>query len=193
MRRHDYAETAFGRFDPQTTEGPLPPPALPFGANFCVRTETLSGLEFRIDLGQAANGLMGEDTELLRRLRERQVEFVYLPVARAIHRLRPEQVTLPWLFERAFDFGRSRILDIGDIHYLGSRIPMSLPPSFDTRVQFELGAAINYYCGQAYQLASSHRMAEADLLLLQIPRLSTQQRADILAKSANDWMRARQY
>jgi glycosyltransferase involved in cell wall biosynthesis len=191
MRQHGWAETAFGRFDPQPAEGALPPPALPFGANFCVRTDVLSGMEFRIDLGPAASGLMGEDTEFLRRLRKRQVEFVYLLAARIIHRLRPEQVTLPWLFERAFNFGRTRILDIGKVHYLGVHIPMSLPLLFDTKVHFELGSAINYYCGQAYQLACSRRTAEADILLLHIPKLSEQERSAILAKSANDWMATR--
>lgn len=103
-RRAFYSEFAFAWYEPGA-EGPVR--KLPFGPNFMVHRDALGEHRFDPALGPGTDGHgYGEETDLLLRLRADGHEPVYLPVACVQHRLRGEQMRLPWLDERAYRYGR---------------------------------------------------------------------------------------
>ena len=147
LRKHDYANAAFGRFQPPVPEGPLAPPALPYGANFAVRSSRLRDMRFRLDLGPAEEPFMCEDTNFGQRLRNQGEGFVYVPKASITHLIRPDLITMPSLFRRAYYFGRSIVRTSG--------MMMTAPPEPRTSLPeaqwFEMGCLLNMYYGQAYE------------------------------------------
>lgn len=110
LRIHPLSSLAFARFEPPLNEGPLPPPWLPFGPNYAIRSKVLQGMRFREDLGPSDDGLLHDETEFCGRLRSRGALFMYVPAATVDHYIRPEQASLPWLLERAFRYGRSAVV-----------------------------------------------------------------------------------
>jgi GT2 family glycosyltransferase len=111
LRLHPFAALAFTRFEPELREGPLPPPLLPFGPNFAVRSAVLNGMRFREDLGPAEDGLVNDETEFCKRLRRQREIFIFVPQAVVEHYIRPEQVSLSWLLERGHAYGRSIVVE----------------------------------------------------------------------------------
>lgn len=142
----------FGKFNPSTKVGPLPPDAAPLGANFAAARQILENMKFRVDLGPSPeNGqLMGEDTEFIARLRERSPECVYLPEATVFHRISPSQIHESWILERAFQLGRTRMVLYRqpDIHRKQKTLRVEDPEQSKVIQRMELGGLLNYYCGQ---------------------------------------------
>ncbi len=83
-----------------------------FGANMVVRRELFEeGWRFNGNVGPSAGTIyrMGSETELLLRLAEVGYQFIYLPTALVYHQIRPEQMNLKWLKNRAYRAGLSRV------------------------------------------------------------------------------------
>ena len=100
-----YAAQAFGRFDPQMKEGYIE--HTPYGANLAIRSHVFESLRYNESVGPAGgNYIQGSELELLLRLKEQGERFVFVPAASVEHVITAEQVTLPWLFNRAFRYGR---------------------------------------------------------------------------------------
>jgi GT2 family glycosyltransferase len=82
---------------------------MPFGANMAIRrcvALQLGGV--RTDLGHRGATLgFHEDTELCRRIAESGHRVVEVAAAVVVHRLRPEQLRLRWVLQRAWFLGRS--------------------------------------------------------------------------------------
>jgi glycosyltransferase involved in cell wall biosynthesis len=154
LREHRYSAFAFGNFNPKLAEGPLPDHLFPFGANFAVRAEDLGELRFREDLGPSGEypWRMNEDTDFQRRFRARSGGIVFLPGAGVTHRLRPQNIEMSWIFERAFNVGRSFILMD---HHLRIEDLIRVDVQGDI-LDFELGVQLNLYLGQLYQLHMDH-------------------------------------
>ena len=89
----------------------------PYGPNFWVRAEVLAhGRRFNEAVGpRGANCIMGEDTQFLGQLAEDGYEIVYSPDAVVSHRIRPEQLTVAFIRQRA------RLKGIGSAHANGTR------------------------------------------------------------------------
>jgi len=184
-----FAGPAFAQFNPSLPEGYLPQPLLPFGPNFAVTADALGAMRFRPDLGAGfeQNIFMGEDTELLMRLRSSE-RFVFVPTASVGHYIRPEQLALPWLFERAFVHGRSMI-------HIGKK-PTSFMPELRTdefeasrRVEaqrFHVGALLNYFYGQIYQLSRTGQAT--DMLERTVTSLPWFGDREMLSRSALEWL-----
>jgi len=158
----------FGKFTPREGMGPLPPNIHPFGANFAARSAILRNIRFRIDLGPSAeNGPMtGEDTDFLARLRHRSPECIYVPQARVFHHISRQQTHSSWLFERAFQLGRSRIMlqrqpDVIDLE----RIPTSASVEEKKEEMQRLinGELLNYYCGQLSECTAEEVEQRSDI------------------------------
>ena len=101
---------AFVQFDPPEPEGPVG--GAPFGGNVAISAKLLASTRFSEDIGPRARGtdwVMGSETELLFRLKQRGHRFIYIPTAKVLHVIRQEQLTLGWLFGRAYRFGRSKV------------------------------------------------------------------------------------
>lgn len=107
LREHPYAGPAYARFQPAVPEGPLPDSHLPFGGNYAVRAAVMHGRQFCPQLGpQGESFPLGDETEMLRRLREAGARIVYVPSAPAKHQIQKHQLEMAWLFKRAFCIGR---------------------------------------------------------------------------------------
>jgi glycosyltransferase involved in cell wall biosynthesis len=107
LREHPYAGPAYAKFAPSQAEGPLNSATLPFGGNYAVRARAMSGIRFCLKLGPKGKSFpLGDETELLRRLCAQGERVVYLPGANTGHCIQPHQITLDWLFKRAFNIGR---------------------------------------------------------------------------------------
>lgn len=105
---------AFSAHHMSDREGPYRADADPFGPNFWVRREALSGLTFRADLGpHPTRRTLGDETEFLRQLRSKGFSPIYTPSSRVIHRIEPERTTDLAIYRRAFQNGR------GNVHVLG--------------------------------------------------------------------------
>ncbi len=186
MRDHPYAGPAFGRFTPSLPEGPLGPFTLPFGGNFAVRSRSLHGLRMDENLGPSAENLMGEDMQFIRTLRDRTGEIIFIPSAYVRHCIRPEQVTLPWLFDRAFAWGRSTILDTAQV------VVFPMPPNeqlaHSARRSFELGVLLNFYLGQLYQLSLKGDESQCLIVRKAISALQCSGDPTILGRSAAQFL-----
>ena len=184
LQTHSYTAESFGNFHPSSGERYLPPPLLPFGSNFAVRSTALQGMRMREDLGPSEESdLMSEDTDFLKRLRLRAPAFVFLPDAGVGHYLRREQIELPWLFERAFCLGRSLIVesDVPDVE------DSPMPCGDGEAGYFECGMRINYHYGQLYQLSLSGGSYKGQLVLEAIGRMWAGD-VGLLSDSARKWL-----
>lgn len=139
----------FARFVKPFPDGPLPADVVPYGGNFAVRSHALLDMRFRVDLGPSIeNGmLLSEDIDFAERIRARWGDCIYVPTATVYHKIRDEQLELPWLCQRAFAMGRSQFLRSSK-----ASIVTSLPDS-DLRPDEEAGSVglaclAHFYCGQ---------------------------------------------
>jgi glycosyltransferase involved in cell wall biosynthesis len=182
---HPYLSFAFAAFGPRCARGPMPRHIIPFGPNFAVRKRALQGTRLREHLGPSDEPLMNEDVEFLRRLKARS-EIVFVPDAGVWHHVRPEQLRLSWVFERAFYLGRSYMLDL-------KSIVNPFPPTLtdDPEVQdFELGVRLNCYCGQLYQSCIRGDISMATSLDSVILQLGWSGDRDFLCEPVLKWLQA---
>jgi GT2 family glycosyltransferase len=97
---------AFSAHHISDQERPYPPHLEPFGPNFWVRREALSGVEFRSDLGpHPTRRTLCDESEFLRQLRRRGLEPIYCPSSRVLHRIEPERTTQAALLRRSYQYG----------------------------------------------------------------------------------------
>lgn len=149
LKEHEWNSSFFGAFNEGMLEGPLSDELMPFGANVAVRAKAIAGMHFRVDLGPSEmNGkLMGEDIDFASQVRAKWRDCVYVPSAPVRHRIRPEQITPAWLYDRAFVFGRSVI---------ALKRPVSIVTNFkpngfaltEAGIHIEEVCLIHYYYGQ---------------------------------------------
>ena len=151
MPDHLFATGSFARFEVQTGEGLLPPPAVPFGPNFAIRAKMCEGMRFRSDLGPSLLGnFMCEDTEFLRRFRRAKAEFIYVPDAKVQHLIRDELVPESSQCLRWYFIGNG-IVNAGEpIRTLRN---YSFSAATDIN-QFERNILLSFYLGQLKALRS---------------------------------------
>ena len=101
-----YAAPAFGHLLLDQEEGQMN--MLPFGGNWAVRAQAMSGVRFRVDSGP--EGAVGEDTDIMLRLIRDKLLPVYVPAAGLGHVIRADQVQVPALLGRAYRMGRGDLL-----------------------------------------------------------------------------------
>ena len=180
LRTHSFAAPAFARFEPQIPEGPLPLIFLPFGPNFAVRADAFKTHKFREDLGPSNDGLLHDETELCTRLRQNGARFYFLPKARVEHYVRAEQLTLPWLFDRAFRLGRSNVA-----------VHMSRPGS-DNRPngvrELDLGLTLNQLYGSLCEISKILGTNNAAIIGKREFYLQEQPYKDLLSPMAYKWL-----
>ncbi len=104
----------FARYSPVEPEGPTA--HLPNGPNFAVRACALQGLRYREDIGPQAGTayVMGSETELILRLRDRGAGMVYVPSAVVQHVVQKGQLTDRYLLGRSYRLGRGHVRRHGD-------------------------------------------------------------------------------
>jgi glycosyltransferase involved in cell wall biosynthesis len=106
LREHPYSAIYFANLAPEIPEGPVE--GWPVGPNYAIRARTMEGLSFNTKLGpQGKINLMGDETELFRKLLARGERTIYVPSAIIRHIVRERQIKPRWLRKRAFYFGRS--------------------------------------------------------------------------------------
>jgi GT2 family glycosyltransferase len=189
---HVFASVLFATFKYDIPEGPLPPHALPLGPNLAVRASAAKSLRFRLDLGPSEeNGwLMCEDTAFSSELRDRYSiltdsgGFIYVPSASVTHLISPHKLQFPWMMERYFNLGRSRIVRFNRITHI-SRRPGELLNSRRSELQIRLrsGAELNFYCGQLYQCRREGDKSRIDFLEALLDKFEWQSRHDLLCPS----------
>jgi glycosyltransferase involved in cell wall biosynthesis len=105
LREHPFTEAAYARFDLPVPEGPIT--KLPFGPNFMVRAEAMTGMRYNDEIGpEGEDYVAGSETELLLRLTQRGHRIVWVPGASVGHVVRASQLEVEWLFGRAYRLGR---------------------------------------------------------------------------------------
>lgn len=187
LQNHRFASPAFARFMPRRTEGVLPPPAIPFGPNFAVRRGEIGDMRFRVDLGPSEEGnLLAEDIEFAGRFRDRSAKFIYLPNASVTHHIRPELVSIPSLFERAFNVGRSVVRAFGHFEPVDAGLS-DLDPAVR---HFDVGCALNVYFGYLFEYAANGSAAHHGKILAAIHSLNWSGDRSQLAASTAAWLRA---
>lgn len=99
----------FGITPPETPEGPIFP-GMVWGANMAIRSQLFeNGLRFDESIGPAAGAYaMGSETQLTRRLGDAGHRAWFCQGARVAHHIRPHQMTVAWILERARRFGRGK-------------------------------------------------------------------------------------
>ena len=105
---HPFLAHAYAIADWRRPEGPYDAGYV-FGPNMAIRAPVFqAGWRFDPQVGPDGTPryMPGTETELLRRLEQAGMAAVYLPRARVSHLIRPEQLEVRWLFERAFRKGR---------------------------------------------------------------------------------------
>ena len=115
LKEELFTSTAFSKFPPvwippMTEEAPFEyRNILPFGPNFAVRRTAMQGVQFDPQMGpQGSSYPMGGETEFLHRLRARGCQIIYVPTAQVSHNVEVSQISVDWLFRRAFLYGRGR-------------------------------------------------------------------------------------
>lgn len=186
LRFHPYSAFSFGNFWPNIPEGPLPPIVFPYGANFAVRVDRISGIGYREDLGRTGKypWRMNADTDFQQRVRERCGGIFFMPQASITHYVDPARVQLPWIFDNAFYLGRSYIL-------MEPRVVCLAVPNQDKRqevLEFEVGVQLNFYCGQLYQLRIDGREDLIPEVANLIAKLALAPSPALLGKNAKQWL-----
>jgi GT2 family glycosyltransferase len=186
MRTHPYSGFAFGHFNPDVPEGPLPPYMFPFGANFGVRADAVATLRFREDLGRTHEHpwRMCADTDFVQRLRAQCGGITFMPQAAVSHHIPLSSVRKGWIFDRAFHLGRSFTI-------MEPRVICFHPgtQAADKEVlEFEVGVQLNFYCGALRQLQQDGRRDLMDTVLRFISRLPLPVSSQLLGDSAKTWL-----
>lgn len=186
MRKHPYAGFAFGHFNPDVPDGPLPSYMFPFGANFAARTDALKTLRFREDLGRTREcpWRMCADTEFMQRLRSECGGIIFMRRAAVKHFVPASNVERTWILERAFHLGRSYI--VMNPHVI------SFHPGTNSTVrevvEFEVAVQLNFYCGMLRQLNDGGVVEPMDTVFKLISRLPLPMSAQMLGRSAREWL-----
>jgi GT2 family glycosyltransferase len=155
FRDHPDSAGFFGKFEPQTHEGPLPRDVLPFGANFAVRGLALEGKRFNECLGPSPSSgpVLGDDTDFVDRIRQRHEQCIFAPAATIFHHIAPSQIEPKWIFERAFHMGRATVALHRETNLVHERYGfVEHQRAENGQRQFERGGVLNYYCGQLFEL-----------------------------------------
>lgn len=188
LRDHPFAVPAFAQFTPKLPEGLLPAPLVPFGANFAARAHVINGSRFNEALGPGERNLMNEDTEFLRRLRNRGEEIAYVPTAGVMHRLLDERVSPVWLFERAYALGRSAAIERGDALVVELSSRTASADHLAEIKQFELGAHINFYFGQLSELFPNGNRKQCEILHKLLAGMEWRAHHRLLTPAAAAWV-----
>ena len=115
IARHWFAGVAYAQFSVDQSEGPLAENRSPCGGNLAIRRAALAQNRFDEALGpQGTDFPMCGELELLARLKKQGHTTIYVPQAEIRHHVGEHQARLPWLFARAFRFGRGRVRLDGD-------------------------------------------------------------------------------
>jgi hypothetical protein len=159
---------AFARFSGPPIEAALGNTS-PYGPNFAVRAQLLVGERFNERIGAERDGQvnypLGDETELLRRLRARGAQTWFVPDARVRHRVDEHQLELDWLFTRSFRAGRGQVCLAPDLtaprvlgvpRYLWRMIAEAAATHAVQRfrgahAQFEAGIRLHYLRGALYE------------------------------------------
>ncbi|WEF35888.1 glycosyltransferase [Pseudoduganella chitinolytica] len=99
----------FGITPPGQADGPVFP-GLVWGANMALRRALFDGgMRFDETIGPSAGAYaMGSETQLTRRLADAGERAWFCGAARVAHHIRAHQLTVPWILERAYRFGRGQ-------------------------------------------------------------------------------------
>ena len=99
--------TAYGLADYGEKEGEYPP-IFVWGANMAVRASVFQkGLRFNDEIWSGENELAGFESEFVTRISRQGLGPMYLPRSIVHHRIRPEQLSVTWLQQRAFRSGKT--------------------------------------------------------------------------------------
>ena len=99
--------TAYGLADHGEKEK-IYPPIHVWGANMAVRASVFqNGIRFNDEIWSGENTLAGEESELVTRISRQGQSPVYLPRSIVHHQIRPEQLAVTWLQQRAFISGKT--------------------------------------------------------------------------------------
>jgi glucosyl-dolichyl phosphate glucuronosyltransferase len=131
---HRYFGPLYSVYQPSSDEGYVEVP--PFGPNLMLRREIFEKNCYDESIGPTTSGYaMGSETELLVRLQQQGMQFVFVPTAQVQHTIRLEQFDQQWLLERAFRSGRGKAR-LDQSHRAGSsgRAPWFLPVKRHWRV-----------------------------------------------------------
>ncbi|HYG64681.1 MAG TPA: glycosyltransferase [Thermoanaerobaculia bacterium] len=136
VREHpEYASAAYAHYSLPQEEGPTED--LPFGPNYAVRAQAMTGLRFCEDIGPVGKDYpMGEDTDMLIRLTRRGVPAIYVPGAMVYHVVRPDQLQPSWLLGRAYRLGR------GTLRLRVATLGQPLPPAWKAWLRLPLAWAL---------------------------------------------------
>ena len=116
---------AFSSFVLEQATGPMD--RSPNGPNMAIRATVFNTYRYNEDIGPAGkNYAMGSESELLHRLKEAGLRFIYVADAGVEHIIRPEQTSLEWLAGRAFRLGRGQYAGSLRAGTARSQIPKSL-------------------------------------------------------------------
>lgn len=98
---------AFSAHHLSDCESEYPARREPFGPNYWVRRSALEGVRFNADIGpRPRRRTLGDETDLLRRLRARGASPLYSPLARVFHRVEIERAMPGAVLRRAIEYGR---------------------------------------------------------------------------------------
>ncbi len=111
-----------------------------FGANLAVRRASIDGQAmFDRNFFEGPQGMMGEDTDFVRRLAARGRKVGFAPRARIRHIVHPEQTTWRWILKRCYRHGRFSFV-MANCTYVG---PAKPPPKFPRwRIRRALATAL---------------------------------------------------
>jgi glycosyltransferase involved in cell wall biosynthesis len=187
LQVHPFAGIMFGKFEPRLPEGALPDVLVPFGANFAVRSSAIGNKRFRLDLGPSKeNGpSFGEDTDFIEHFRRGSRKIIFVPRAKVVHNIRPEQIEMRFIFERAFHLGRGHAAYLKKPRYVHPPArfrPQSLDAGESQR--FELGGFINYYSGQLCEFLRRQEESFAREMQMVLEQLGLRSHTDLLSPSA---------
>lgn len=111
-------------------EGPMPEAEIPvnvFGPNMAIRASVRDdGWRFGVDFMVGGAGLMGEDSDFVRRLHGAGVGVGFAPGAMVGHIVHNDQLSLIWMMKRFFRHGRTMFLldEVGGQDGGGFKFPL---------------------------------------------------------------------
>ncbi len=108
--RKDFYFSAYAIAEWDISEGPYDAGKV-WGGNMAIKKSLFDkGYCFSMDMDvKGENFIMGNETELTKRLEKDGHPAVYLPNAYVYHQIRPEQMTKKWLYYRACKYGRADV------------------------------------------------------------------------------------
>ena len=104
----NFYATAFAVADWKIPEGPYQAGKV-WGPNMVIRRKVFErGFRFNTQVGpKGRTYVMGSETEFTKRLEYNGHKAVYLPKSLVYHQIREEQLNEKWIYQRAFNHGRS--------------------------------------------------------------------------------------